>query len=132
PDVKAWLDRAVSGLAAYYGTFPTPRALVVVVPGTASETEGETLGDGGASIVIRAAKGLTISRTRDDWVMVHELIHVTLPSLGRQQAWLSEGLATYVEPIVRTRAGIVTVERFWSDLVKGLPQGLPEPGDQGL
>jgi hypothetical protein len=131
-DVKAWLERAVSGLAAYYGLFPTPRALVVVVPGTARETEGETLGDGGPSVVIRAARGLTTSRTRDDWVMIHELIHVTLPSLARRQAWLSEGLATYVEPIVRARAGSVTVERFWSDLVKGLPQGLPEPGDQGL
>jgi hypothetical protein len=131
-DVKAWLERAVLGLADYYGRFPTPRALVVVVPGTAGETEGETLGDGGPSVVILAARGLTTSRTRDDWVMIHELIHVTLPSLGRRQAWLSEGLATYVEPIVRARAGIVTVQRFWSDLVKGLPQGLPEPGDQGL
>lgn len=131
-DVRAWLERAVSGLAAYYGSFPTPRTLVVVVPGTANRTEGETLGDGGASVVIRAAKGLTTPETRDDWVMIHELIHVTLPSLARQQAWLSEGLATYVEPIVRTRAGIVSVERFWSDLVTGLPQGLPEPGDQGL
>jgi hypothetical protein len=131
-DVRAWLEQSVSGLAAYYGHFPTKRALVVVVPGTTSRTEGETLGDGGPSVLIRAARGLTTSKTRDDWVMLHELIHVTLPSLARQQAWLSEGLATYVEPIVRARAGIVSVQRFWSDLVKGLPQGLPQPGDEGL
>ncbi len=131
-DVKAWVERAVTGIAAYYGVFPTPRTLVVVVPGTGADTEGETLGDGGPSVVVRAARGLTASQAIDDWVVVHELLHVTVPSLGRQEAWLSEGIATYVEPIVRARAGIVSVPRFWSDLVKGLPQGLPEAGDQGL
>src|SRR5271167_3070493 len=32
-DVKAWVERAVTGIAAYYGVFPTRRTLVVVVPG---------------------------------------------------------------------------------------------------
>jgi hypothetical protein len=131
-DVKAWVARAVTGVAAYYGAFPTARTLVVVVPGKGADTEGETLGDGGPSVVVRVARGLTASQVVDDWVVVHELLHVTLPSLGRQEAWMSEGIATYVEPIVRARQGIVSAERFWSDLVKGLPQGLPEAGDQGL
>jgi hypothetical protein len=131
-DVKAWVERAVTGIAAYYGVFPTRRTLVVVVPGTGADTEGETLGDGGPSVVVRVARGLTASQAVDDWVVVHELLHVTVPSLGRQEAWLSEGIATYVEPIVRARAGIVSAPRFWSDLVKGMPQGLPEAGDQGL
>ena len=131
-DVKAWVARAVTGIAAYYGAFPTARTLVVVVPGKGADTEGETLGDGGPSVVVRVARGLTASQVVDDWVVVHELLHVTVPSLGRQEAWMSEGIATYVEPIVRARQGIVSAERFWSDLVKGLPQGLPEAGDQGL
>ncbi len=131
-DVNAWVGRAVTGIAAYYGAFPTPRSLVVVVPGASAHTEGITLGDGGPSVVIRVGRGLTASQTLDDWVVIHELLHVTLPSLGRQEAWLSEGIATYVEPIVRARAGVVSASRFWSDLVKGLPQGLPEPGDEGL
>jgi hypothetical protein len=131
-EVNAWVGRAVTEIADYYGSFPTPRSLVVVVPGASASTEGVTLGDGGPSVVIRVGRGLTASQTLDDWVVVHELLHVTLPSLGRQEAWLSEGIATYVEPIVRARAGVVSAPRYWSDLVKGLPQGLPELGDQGL
>jgi hypothetical protein len=57
---------------------------------------------------------------------------VSLPSLSHEHAWLSEGVATYVEPIVRARAGIITPEKFWGDLVEGLPQGEPEAGDEGL
>jgi hypothetical protein len=131
-EVSAWVGRSVTEIAAYYGAFATPRSLVVVVPGASANTEGITLGDGGPSVVIRVGRGLTASQIFDDWVVIHELIHVTLPSLGRQESWLSEGIATYVEPIVRARAGVVSAPRFWSDLVKGLPQGLPERGDQGL
>jgi len=131
-EIKAWVQRSVAGIARYYGHFAVPRTLVVVVPGTERATEGETLGDGGPSVLVRAAPGLTASRAADDWVMIHELVHVTLPSLNRQEDWLSEGIATYVEPIIRARAGVVSVERFWSELVAGLPQGLPQAGDEGL
>jgi len=131
-DVVAWVGRAVSGLSAYYGTFPVSNALVAVLPGQESETRGETISGGGPAVVIRTAAGLTAKGTRDDWVVTHELIHATLPSFGHIHAWLDEGIATYVEPIVRARAGLLTVETFWRELVDGLPQGLPEANDQGL
>jgi hypothetical protein len=128
----AWVKGAASGLAAYYGRWGVPNALVVIAPGSAATTRGETLGEGGPSVVVRAASGFRSTSIGDDWVLTHELVHVTLPTLGRAHAWLEEGIATYVEPIVRARAGLVTPERFWRDLVEGLPQGLPESGDQGL
>jgi predicted metalloprotease with PDZ domain len=60
------------------------------------------------------------------------MVHLALPSLPDQHHWLEEGLATYVEPIARARAGILTPEQAWTDLVYGLPQGQPEAGDRGL
>jgi hypothetical protein len=130
----AWVKSATSSLAAYYGVFRVPHTLVVIAPGErgGTSTRGETLGEGGPSVVVRAANGFTRASIHDDWVLTHELIHVTLPTLGRAHAWLEEGVATYVEPIVRARVGLVTPEQFWRDLVEGLPQGLPEAGDQGL
>ena len=65
-------------------------------------------------------------------MITHELLHVTLPFLGRNHAWLEEGIATYVEPIARARAGLVSADRFWRDLVLGIPNGLPQVGDEGL
>ncbi|MGD0674696.1 MAG: hypothetical protein ABSC94_04720 [Polyangiaceae bacterium] len=131
-ETLVWVERAVQGLAAYFGRFPAPRTLVIVTPGGHAVTRGETLGDGGPAVVVRVAEGLTPQGARDDWVLTHELVHVALPSLGREHAWLEEGIATYVEPIVRARSGLVSPEKFWRDLIEGLPQGLPEPGDQGL
>jgi hypothetical protein len=133
-DVTAWVKAAVDGIASYLGrSFPAPRTLVVVQRGTpGNPTRGVTLGDGGPAVLVRAGDGVTAGTTRDDWVMTHELLHVVMPSLTRDHVWLSEGIPSYVEPIVRVRAGTLAPEKLWRDLVEGLPQGLPEAGDGGL
>jgi hypothetical protein len=132
-DVAAWLGGAVDAIAGYYGRFPVERALVVVMRGTpGNPTRGVTLGDGGPGVLLRVGDGVTAATWRDDWVATHELLHVTLPSLGRDHVWLSEGIPSYVEPFARARVGLTTPEKVWRDLVDGLPQGLPEAGDEGL
>jgi hypothetical protein len=79
---------------------------------------------------------LGVDSTRDDldrdWVLVHELVHLGFPSVARRHHWMEEGLATYVEPIARARLGALPAEAVWTDLVNGLPKGLPAEGDQGL
>jgi hypothetical protein len=60
------------------------------------------------------------------------MVHLALPQLVGDHDWLGEGIATYVEPIGRVQAGSLPVEKVWSDLVEGLPKGLPKPGDRGL
>jgi hypothetical protein len=131
-ETVAWIRSAVDAVAAYFRGFPASRALVVVMAGRGAPTRGETLGDGGPGVLLRAGDGLRASTMRDDWVATHELLHVSLPSLSRGHAWLSEGIASYVEPIVRVRAGLTSAETVWRELVEGLPQGLPGPGDEGL
>jgi predicted metalloprotease with PDZ domain len=49
-----------------------------------------------------------------------------------QHHWIEEGLATYVEPIARTRAGDLTAQKVWADMMDSMHQGLPQPGDRGL
>ncbi len=131
-DVTRWVERAVRAIRAYLGRFPAARTLVIVATGIKGPTRGETLGDGGPAVLIRVGEGVDAAKTRDDWVMTHELLHVSLPTLPREQTWLNEGIPTYVEPLARVRDGQITAEKFWGDLVDGLPQGLPEAGDEGL
>lgn len=136
-DVEAllWVDRAVESISNYAGVrrFPVDRTLVIVQKGrTGSPTRGVTLGGGGPAVLIRLGDGTDAVTLREDWVLTHELLHVVLPSLPREQDWLSEGLASYLEPIIRVRAGSLTPEKLWGDLVDGLPQGLPQSGDEGL
>jgi predicted metalloprotease with PDZ domain len=68
----------------------------------------------------------------DDWVMVHEMVHLSFPPVKRRHYWLLEGLANYVEPIVHVRAGIMKEESAWRWLINGTPQGLSKAGGQGL
>jgi hypothetical protein len=60
------------------------------------------------------------------------MMHLAFPSVPEEHHWIEEGSATYVEPIARARAGDLTPEKVWGDLVDGLPKGLPQAGDRGL
>jgi predicted metalloprotease with PDZ domain len=125
----AWVERAAGDVASYYGRFPLPRTLVILIPGGRRAVGfGTTMGNGGGSIMIWV--GATASETdlRRDWVLTHEMVHLGLPNLPRAQHWMEEGLATYVEPIARARHGHLSVEEVWTDLVRRTPQGVPGAG----
>lgn len=125
----AWIERAAGDVAAYYGAYPVPRALVIVIPsGRRAVGYGTTMGNGGGSIMIWVGAGATEDDLRRDWVLTHEMVHLGLPNLPRGQGWMEEGLATYVEPIARARRAHLRPEEVWADLVRRTPQGLPGPG----
>jgi predicted metalloprotease with PDZ domain len=129
----AWVSASAGAVAHYYqGHLPARHTLVLLIKGSGDDTRGETLGGGGPAVLVRASDLVTASTTADDWVLTHELFHANFPDIGREHAWLSEGLATYLEPVARARVGLVSETKFWRDLIDGLPQGLPEAGDQGL
>jgi predicted metalloprotease with PDZ domain len=130
---QAWVASSAGALASFYeGHLPSRHPLILLMKGGGDDTRGLTLGGGGPAVLIRASDSVTAQKTREDWVVTHELIHVNFPDLGRDHAWLSEGLATYIEPIARARVGLVTETKLWRDMVDGMPKGLPQAGDRGL
>jgi hypothetical protein len=127
--LRAWIEAAAGDVAAYYGRFPVPRVLVIVIPGGRRAVGfGTTMGNGGASIMVWVGSGAREEDLRRDWVLTHEMVHLGLPNLPHAQQWMEEGLATYVEPIARARHGHLGVEEVWTDLVRRTPQGVPGPG----
>jgi predicted metalloprotease with PDZ domain len=60
------------------------------------------------------------------------MLHLGVPSMPRRHLWLTEGLATYVEPLARARRGELSAEEVWRGMVRGIPHGLPRTGDRGL
>jgi hypothetical protein len=83
-------------------------------------------------IRVAAGRRTTEDDLSDDWVLTHEMVHLSLPDLPRDFAWMEEGLATYVEPIARARASDQSEAEVWRELAEGLPEGLPGPRDGGL
>jgi hypothetical protein len=127
-----WLNGEVGAISAYFGRAPADRLMIAVAPGTSAVTRGETLTGGGPSVLVRVGTGVTSENLADDWVVAHELVHVTFPSLEYDDTWFMEGLASYVEPVARARRGLLSTERLWADFIDGMPQGLPTTGDTGL
>jgi hypothetical protein len=128
---------AADAVATYFGRFPVNRARVLVVPTTDGHggIEGTTWGNAGgfpAFTRLRVDQHTTASDLADDWVTTHELTHMAFPSLPHFQHWMEEGMATYIEPIARVQTGELQSIQIWSDMVHGIPQGEPRPGDQGL
>ena len=131
--LAAWAERAGKAVAGYYGHYPVPRVLVLVLPtGRRAIGFGTTLGNGGAAIMIWVGRSATTADLERDWVLTHEMIHTAFPNMPHTQRWLEEGISTYVEPIARARAGTLSVEEVWRSLVDGLPKGMPRAGDPGL
>ena len=139
PDqVLKHIREAAEAIAAYYGRFPVARARLLVVPTQGGRREaigGTTWGDvdGVAGFTrLRIAEHATQADLDDDWVTTHELDHMAFPDLPEENHWMEEGLASYVEPIARVMTGNLQAQKIWADMVRGMPQGEPGTGDQGL
>jgi len=93
---------------------------------------GTTYGQPRPHIRLRVGRDVTDPALLSDWVLVHEMTHLALPDVGPEHAWLSEGLATYVEGVERVQAGNRAETDFWAEAARSMPRGLPQAGDEGL
>lgn len=125
--IEGWVRAAASSLDHVYGRFPVKRAQVFVVPtaGSSRVDLGRTLPSGGASTLIFVGEDASERDFSEDWILTHELFHLGVPSFWREGRWLDEGLATYYEPVIRTRAGQLSDHDLWSEFATQMPLGLP-------
>lgn len=132
-EIAAWVERCARTVAAYYGRFPVDkyRLLIVPVPGIGMHG-GTTWGYHGGATKLRLGQGVMASELENDWVLIHEMIHTAFPEVGDSHHWIEEGLATYVESIARMQSGGEDPATAWRGILKGMPHGEPEDGDQGL
>jgi hypothetical protein len=133
-EILRWVETAARAVQGYYGAFPVPYVSVHITAFHGSGVHGGmTFGaEEGGRIIIRVGDKTPESYFKSDWMMTHEMVHLAFPSVADRHHWIEEGIATYVEPIARVRAGELTPEKMWEEVTRDMPQGLPEPGDRGL
>jgi hypothetical protein len=129
-DVVQWVNRAAVAITHFYERYPVRHVDIYVYQG-GSAVNGGVERDG-RRINIHLGSDTTPDDLADDWTITHEMFHLSQPDLDDRNNWMSEGMADYLEPVARVRVGQITAERFWRDLVEGMPKGLPGPGDEGL
>ena len=128
-----WATRSTDIVARYYARFPAPRVTVRLVPQRGPGVHGgTTFANPNAYIRVQLGREVTAAQLLGDWVLVHEMTHLALPDTGEEHAWLSEGLATYVEGVARVQAGNRSEADVWAEEMHSMPRGLPQERDGGL
>jgi hypothetical protein len=129
-----WVSDTAAAVAAYWGGFPVDHASLVLLPvaGAHGLPYGRVVSTGGVSILVLLGADADPAGLYDEWVLVHELTHLGSPYIRDTGRWLNEGLATYIEPIVRARAGWRTTRSVWQEWLQNMPRGLAAMGAGGL
>ena len=132
-DIFRWVKSASESVTNYYGRFPVPRVLIRITPFEGrGVADGMIFSDRSGRITIRVGSDTSPAEFASDWMLTHEMVHLAFPSVDEKHHWIEEGIATCVEPIARISAGHLKAEQMWSDLIRDMPQGLPQVGDRGL
>lgn len=131
--LHTWVERSARIVTSYYGRFPAP-LVILRLRSTAGDTigGGRTTNESGLLIQVSVGRETTAAVLSDDWVLVHEMVHLALPEVGREHNWLAEGLAVYVEGVARAQFGNRDVADVWAEDRHSMPMGLPRAGEGGM
>lgn len=126
--VRRWVLASVAQVASIYGDFPFVPIEVRVEPVSGGGGDpvvfGQATGIGGNPVVrLLLREDADDASLRRDWVAVHELLHLAMPSIRREDAWLSEGFATWATEFLRARDGLQTEEEAWTEVLLGFQRG---------
>ncbi|MEM9457016.1 MAG: hypothetical protein AAGF11_22755 [Myxococcota bacterium] len=129
--MEAWVRRSAQMVRDYLGEFPVPSIEITLV-GRGRGGVGFGMHQDGRWITVYCGRRTSPTGLENDWVLVHEMLHAAFPDLARDHRWMQEGLSTYLEPVVRARAGNTTDADVWRRWIRSMHHGRPRSGDRGL
>jgi hypothetical protein len=134
PVLERWITDSATAVSQYFGGFPLQRTLLVAVPvaGHSGVIFGRVRGGGGGTILLRLGELVSKAELHEDWMLVHEMVHLGAPFVTGRASWLMEGMATYAEPIIRERAGWHTPAQLWQEFASQMRHGLPALTSESL
>jgi len=128
-----WVGYSAQAVHHYYGRFPVEHVDIFMEVTDGNRVRfGQAFGGESPRLRIVVGEDITAEVLRRDWIMVHEMVHLAMADVPRNQRWLLEGLSTYVESIARAQVGHLSEEFVWNGFISRMHQGLPGTGDQGL
>lgn len=125
--MRRWVTRSARALVTAYGRLPVPDAQLLVVPighGREPVPWGEVQRGGGDAVHLYIDQRRPAGEFMADWVLVHELSHLLHPNIDSRDRWLSEGIASYYQNVLRARAGLMNAPLAWSKLHAGFQRGV--------
>lgn len=128
-----WVLYCAKTVHQYYDRFPVDSVHIKLLVTDGDKVRfGRAFGGEKPFVRIDIGEDINPEMLRRDWILVHEMVHLAMANVPQAQAWLLEGLATYVESIARAQHAHLTEEQIWRYFIERMPQGLPQNGDRGL
>lgn len=131
--LAGWIGRMVGVMGEFWRGLPGEGMKIFVAPvaGRDGVTFGRAMAGGGVSIVLFVGEHATPAQLDGDWILIHELVHLGSPFV-RGSPWFMEGLATYLEPLVRARHGLQSEADLWTEFLTNMPRGAAVFASAGL
>lgn len=130
-----WIRRSLDAVTPVFGEFPRPHVQVVVVPtgpGREPVPWAHVLRGGGPAAQFYVDETRPLAEFDADWTATHEFSHLLLPYVARRDRWLSEGLASYYQNVLRARDGRLSERQAWQKLYEGFQRGVAATRPESL
>ena len=128
--IRTWLSTNIEAVSTLYDRYPYPDAVIEVHKRSWWESWGDgpvpwgmVARDNPTRIEFHVASGHKLKDFLDDWTAVHEMSHLFIPNPGGEHSWMGEGLASYMQNILRGRAGMLNQQQVWNKIYAGIRRG---------
>ena len=129
---KRWIEESVLAVSSVFGHFPQPQPQVLIIP-TGQRRKAALFAQvsrgGGLAATLLVDENRPLEEFTSDWTATHEFSHMLFPYISSRDRWLSEGLASYYQNVLRARNGRLTETQAWQKLYEGFQRG--EEGTNG-
>ncbi len=125
--MQSWIRDSAQLVADLYGRFPVSQAQILIVPGASGPEPtpwAYVVRGGSPAVHFFINQRRPIEEFYQDWTAAHEFSHLLLPFVNPDDIWLSEGVATYYQNVLRARSGQLSAPQAWQRLHAGFARGL--------
>lgn len=130
-----WLHEAARSVGTVTGNFPQQNVQILLV-GIGEQRQAmpwaQVMRGGGISGHFFIDQNRPLNDFSRDWTPTHELSHMLLPFISSNDRWLSEGLASYYQNVLRARDGRLSERAAWQKLHEGFRRGVDGTHGQRL
>ena len=133
--LETWIENTARHVALLYGRFPVASLQVVVAPtprGRGPVPWAYVSRGGGPAVHLFINGARPPGEFDRDWSLTHEMSHLFLPYVVARDAWLFEGLPTYLQNVLMARGGATSVEEAWQRMQTGFRRGARTASDLSL
>lgn len=107
--LQSWLKQTTTSTAAVVGPYPFTMQYYVYYRSNSKEPVpwAHTQREDSQQVHFYIDAGFPLDAFLNDWTAYHELSHLALPYVGRDNAWFAEGFASYMQYQIMQHAGLV-------------------------